>query len=195
MRSKFVLHGGGGQFITVNDLHFYRSMVSEIDRKAINVLSIPYALPSAEKNERTNTRLAEDIFNILSYSNPHKVFKVLPAEFNKNAVQKQVALADVIFCHGGDGDALYESMTKYDLAPLLAEDKVCAGFSAGANIWSEAYYSNDNQAINYGLGIAPIATFCHYSDHKWGKLTELAKLAMEWQIALIPLSDDGFVTL
>jgi peptidase E len=127
----------------------------------------------------------------LEWVNPRQVFKVMTASWrNKDKLVTQIQAADIIVAHGGNGDVLQSYFENIPLADLVAEDKVCAGGSAGANMWATNYYSNDNQAVMDGLGCAPINTFCHYNSYKWRSLNELRDCN---DLPIVPLMDDDFV--
>ena len=61
-----------------------------------------------------------------------------------------------------------EPLLKRELEPCLgrflsiADGKVVVASSAGANIWSHLYYSNDRKTVETGFGILNIATVCHF---------------------------------
>lgn len=202
MKTHFILSGGGGGLYSYYNIAFYRAIADTFPNKSrINVLSIPYAgiFPKMENilKLRVTSEAAKVLQSNLNYVNPHKNFIVQGALAfplkHREDFYDQIRESDVLFAHGGDGDLLQETIAKFDISELISKDKVCAGFSAGCNMWVDSYYSNDNKRVCSGLGFVPIKTFCHYDWYKYEELNEL--IQYKPKLPVYPLTNDAFINI
>jgi peptidase E len=203
MKSKFFLHGSGG-----HGFEYYRTLVDAVPTVGIqiNVLVIPFAMDSFTAAFST----VKFVHGSFKWYNPHKEFSVTnalryesvflnstPSKAKRIAFENALKEAHIVYVSGGDGDLLQyrvlRLISKERLKELASENKVITGGSAGANMWSTKYYSNDNQKIMEGLKVLPIATFCHYESEKWPQLNQLIKACPD--LPVIPISNDGLVEL
>lgn len=185
--NKFLLHGGDYETINRTNLLFFREMCM-----VKNVLIIPFACSSYQTCLRYEypAKRFEQLFTFNNLS------KLESASYPTADFEKQIMSADLIFVEGGNGDFLQAEMERWMpvvQARLSKGNLTIAGFSAGANMWSAYYYSNDNQDVCSGFGILPIKTFCHYSTEKFKKLNQLINHKPD--LPVIPLTDDGYVCI
>ncbi|RPI84162.1 MAG: hypothetical protein EHM34_04120 [Nitrosopumilales archaeon] len=193
--SKFFLHGGDPSLhANVNNIHFWRRIAESVRKNSITVSSIGYAssfgVIDSELFDKIELQMANFVLTHLQFLNPHKKFAVVPAPLDVNELS--VKNTDIVFIHGGDGDRLQQALTP--IRPRFIKEiskLVCAGNSAGANIFAQEYYSNDNQAVCDGFAILPILTFCHYESQKWKKLNELMRSELDSDV--ITLADDEYI--
>ena len=99
-------------------------------------------------------------------------------------------IADTIYVDGGNGDLLFYLLQNTKDFAKKVEGKTCSGYSAGANVWSKHYYSNDNQAIITGFGVNSKMTFCHYRNSKISALKQLILFKPELEV--ITLGDNEY---
>lgn len=189
-KTKFLLHGGDGglSLDSYADVQFFRECVGDILKEDINVLSVGYAL-----DDEISEFATEELASKLKRVHPNLRFNVETALESTSLAQKQFKWADLIFIHGGSGDRLQEVLKNHKNLFSLIKNKTCAGYSAGANLWSKGYYSNDHQAVIDGLNVLQIATFCHYHSYKWRSLNTLIKHFPS--IPIITLHDEEYVVL
>lgn len=92
----------------------------------------------------------------------------------KDIAERQVQQdsADTIFIPGGDEMRFFETVTMEELRELL-DHKHIVGSSAGVNIFSQVFYSNDRLGIFSGSGLLPIKSICHYSAKNESEYLEL----------------------
>ena len=185
MASKFVL-GSPSQ-------EFYRELVSDIEKRNINVLSVGFAMVYQFYDAVSQNATTDRLKRSLEWINPHKRFTVVAA--TPLSIEDDVRRADIVYIHGGNGDTLQSYFNHFTTDQLkdMFDGVVCSGHSAGANFWADCYYSNDNQAICEGMGILPIKTFSHYQSWKFEKLFELAMHKSE--LPLIPLIDGDYIVI
>jgi len=194
--SKFFLHGGNVSPYVGDNISFWREIADSVDNDRVFVQSIGYAITGnlvalGDRFHKLELELATDVFNILSWINPHKVFFSAPAP--SNPINLTFRGTDVIFVHGGNGDLLQDTLRPIQKRFSEAAKKItCAGNSAGANIFSHSYYSNDNRQVCDGYNILPVKTFCHYDTYKWPKLNELINDNPN-KLDIIPLADNDYV--
>jgi peptidase E len=198
MKSKFILSGGGGFLSSVSDVEFYRSIAGAFDDKDdLKVCSVPYAsLYPGNKpasNAKESNRMSNNLLRLLQWVNPHKYFSGFDAPANVDDTLAQMREADIIFAHGGNGDSLQEALRpiRRQMSAVIENDKVCAGFSAGCNMWVNCYYSNDNRAVCDGMNFIPIKTFCHYAWQKFNALNEL--ILTKPELPVFPLTNDAHI--
>lgn len=190
-----LLHGGAPNLNSYQDFCFWKEM-GNIRPKWINVLSIHQAGCDPTDDNSYASGCSINLQGILNFSNPDKMFTIMPARLDQ--IEAQIANSSVIYVHGGDGDLLYKAIGGLPWQDIDLTNKIIAGHSAGANIWSKYYYSNDNQAIQQGLGILNIKTFCHYAGFKHEQLNMLINHDPGYgrlDLPVIPLLDEGYVKL
>jgi peptidase E len=164
--SKFFLCGGGD---LKNDEK--KNLLSEIsnslphNKKNITALVIPFAKPESCWNE---------VFKKYQerYSKLSKIMNFIIA--NRDKYMKQIVDSDLIFVSGGS-ELLLEEFFK-DIPKQAFDNKVVVGSSAGVNIFSKNYYSNDRNEIATGLNVLPIMTICHYTDEHKNRLETLSSI-------------------
>ena len=100
--------------------------------------------------------------------------------------EKEISMADIIFFHGGDNDALIERMQQHPGIQEGFKHKIIVGSSAGANYLSQNFWTRSKQEIGRGAGTLPVNVIVHYDARtKEGKLRgtvsewSKAKRAME----------------
>ncbi len=163
--TKFILHGGNTRNnIKDNDL-FFLEMVKNIDNH-INFLVVYFA-----QEEEKWGAMFEEFKTRIKILCPKKNITFVLANKEQKVLISQIKKADVIYFTGG-GHPLNQFFKDIDLESLL-DDKVIAGSSAGAYLFSTYYYSNDRDLIDNGSGILPIKLMCHYREQKKNVLNKL----------------------
>lgn len=188
--SVFLLHGGGPSRY---DYEFYQALTHPFSRKkrVLRVLSVPFALTAMSK--LVSNHLAAELNTALENHNPRRRFITETADGeNIDHLIAQIEDADIIYAHGGNGDVLQAAFCDVPLKELVSKNKVCAGNSAGANMWVTNYYSNDNEAVMDGLKIIPVNTMCHYTAGGWLKLNHIRAVNT---LPIIPLGDSDWIGL
>ncbi|MFA5133683.1 MAG: Type 1 glutamine amidotransferase-like domain-containing protein [Patescibacteria group bacterium] len=162
--TKLILHGGGDPAESK-----LKIMIREIEKdipkdKSIKILIAPFARAKEEWKgvfDRYSKRYvgisAKKIFILAS---PHS-----------RELKNQVKISDVIFFPGGSERLLKKYIKYIDFS--LFKNKTIVGVSAGANIFSSSYYSNDRGAVEKGFYKLPIKTICHFNDLKKNQLKKL----------------------
>lgn len=176
MKTKFILHGGFNPGQTnENPSDFYKEILKDAPEDAA-VLLVPFA---------------KDIDRITSAT------QKVSSEFNNNKWQKNIKIevadegdfihqlesADVIYFHGGASLKLLEALKRYPSLKESLEGKIIAGESAGANVWSQFFYSPKADAVSEGLGILPMKIIPHYKKEYEGKLDNVGP---DLQLLLLP---------
>ena len=200
-KTTFLLHGGSSGSLSHSNVSFWRELVSRSKQFVKpTICVIPYASYNFIKNQDkvldTKT-LARRIGTIIEFHNPLlRPLVTVVSSLDILYFEKQLISADSIFIPGGDGDLLLDQLSlvtdKNSLSKLI-RGKICAGESAGANVWSTLYYSNDNQTVNAGMGILPVATFCHYESEKHEELNKLFAAANNHNLSIIPINEGEYV--
>lgn len=157
------------------------------------------------KNQHVFDGTAEEIYARLdSVGDVHKnmddyVGHTDMALLDPDVFLSQLHWANLLYVTGGNGDWLQEHIRRIididTFTNILTNGISCyVGNSAGSNLLSDMYYSNDNAKIDKGLGILKVATFCHYHSSKFVKLTALAKEAAKNGCLLIPIVEGQYVS-
>jgi peptidase E len=159
---------GGGDIVGNKKRYFFNEILEGLSKKKgmILVLVVPFA------------RYKDDWGKIFKkYSKKYNGLKIkksfILASPNKEVFKKQVKKSNLIFLCGGGEEPLMEYLKDVKLEDL--NNKVVVGVSAGANVFSKYYYSNDRNKIGRGLGLLPIKTICHYNNKRLGRLKKLVK--------------------
>jgi peptidase E len=161
--TKFILQGGG-RISKVKLQKILAEIRQEITDRRVKILIIPFARKRSEWKKV-----------YLKYCKRYsKLFignEVILASPETTLLRSQINSSDIIFVCGGN-ELLLKRYLK-SIKPKLFNNKVIVGVSAGANVFSSYYYSNDRNRIEKGLGILPIKTMCHYNLSKKEKFKKL----------------------
>ena len=189
MKTKFFLHGGN----TSNDSSFWQNMVAMVrtmfsDSEEIKILIIPFSIEN-EKGFDTETYTIMDRLNKF---NINLKGAVKTAMRDPEVFREQLKDSNLIFVSGGNGHMLKYRLTSLlpvdELREIVKENKVIAGVSAGANIWTRNHWSNLGAMVVQGLGFVDIDLIPHYTpEEKIEAEMEISKLNSGYE--LIKLSD------
>lgn len=178
--------------LNFEDIRFIANLIK---KNTINVLVIPYANPVIVQNEDLDSEIINKLYgkkvDNFSYVNPHKKFIGVIADGSITDINPYIKKADIIIVPGGDGDVLKQALLdrKIDLTKIDMNGKVYTGVSAGANLLSTCYYSNDNGRVDFGLGYINIATMSHYTSKKFIQLNALISEANKYKSLVITIND------
>lgn len=182
--TTFYLHGGKITTNTPKNKQFFSEIVANL-KTPPKFLLVCFAQPK----ERWSQSLKKTSKTILDFIHP------LPATFeladnNTELFIQQVNNSNIILLRGGNELLLKKHLTTVPHLSSLLKNKVVAGTSAGANIFSRYYYTNDRQKIETGLNILPIKTFCHYNETKKEQLNKLDNY--KEKLELYPIAEENF---
>lgn len=158
---------GGGDIVNVKKKLFFDEILNGISKKSVtSVLVVPFA---RYKNDW------EKVFEKYSkkYSGLQIKKKFTLASFDSKFFKKQLRKSDLVFLCGGSEIPLMKYLANLKLEDL--NNKVIVGISAGTNVFSKYYYSNDRNTVDRGLGLLPIKTICHYNNQRYNRLKKLVK--------------------
>lgn len=183
--TKFILHGGGDLF-GQKLKKILTEIIQNISVKKVKILVIPFA---RKKNEW------EDVYikYCKRYSRLSLEKEFILASQDINSLKLQISSSDIIFLCGGS-ELLIKKYLK-GIKSSLFNNKIIIGVSAGANILSSYYYSNDRNRIEKGLGILPIKTICHFNLSKNKKLKKLVSYKNKQQKITFPIKEGDFIVL
>lgn len=206
MKTKALLSGGFSYPNTENAFRYFREFVPDTnpensEKHEFTVLNIPFACGVDLKNLKEEykhwDRQTQYIAKVLQWVNPHVDFYPINLRWGKLPFKTAIVQADIIFAGGGNGDVLQKVICHLihpkEFKEIILTGKVVGGNSAGANMWANSYYSNDNRKVCEGLDIFPIKTFCHFYAYKWRQLLEISMHKLEENMPTIPLADDQWV--
>jgi len=183
---KLILHGGGNL-----DGKELKILISEVEKNLpkknkIKILIVPFA------------RLEKDWGGIFDkyqkrYSGIllEKDFVLASSDLKK--FKNQIVASDVIFFSGGSEILLKKYLRYVDFS--LFNNKTVVGISAGANIFSSNYYSNDRGIIENGLYKLPIKTICHFDSTKNDYLKKLVSKENSLKTTTLAINEGSFFVL
>jgi peptidase E len=184
---NIILHGGG-------DIHggSLRKLLNEIKkldsnhRNNPNVLIIPFARMKSEW---------EKVFEKYKkrYSSLSTKDSFVLAISNQSVLNKQIENSQIIFICGGSEVLLRRYLKSVSFSSF--ENKVVVGVSAGANIFSRYYYSNDRNKIESGIFKLPVKTLCHFTDQQYEHVQKLHIYKSKESLPLIALKESEFFSL
>jgi cyanophycinase-like exopeptidase len=165
MKTKFILHGGFERGAPQENDAFFREILKTAPDNA-KVLLVYFSGKNIEG-------VAKDATGDMDQFNKNKGNKSLSFEVaDKSSFSEQVTQADVIYFHGGHSGKVLENVNQYPNLKNLFEGKVVAGDSAGANVFTGAFYSEKAGALE-GLGIIPAKLLSHYREENKDKISHL----------------------
>ena len=185
--NTYILIGGGCNDGVPRDT-LAKEISRQLDLKELTIYNLLFVNFGKEKEywQSSVEKYKKTIFRELLQQ---EKLKILIASPNTTALIEQVQVADLIFFTGGNELLLKEKITK-DLIP--AQDKIIMGISAGTNLLSKYYFSNDRGRIEKGIGVLPINTICHFSPEKQ---ENLKLLSYKNKSPTIPIEHDKFLVL
>jgi peptidase E len=178
--TKFILHGGYTGDPSIHNANFYKEMVASLP-PPVKILTVYFAAPKDKWSE-----LLEDDKKKFFKFNPGLKMEFRLASDNLDTLVNQIRSADTIYIRGGKELLVHEIFKKVKNLAELFEGRVVAGSSAGANVLSKYFYSNNRKKIMEGTGLLPIKCFVHYSDEKADKLEMLKEYGEDLKIYTIP---------
>lgn len=136
-----------------------------------------------------------DVFNIYYARYKRIALKrnFILASSNFNLLREQIKTANIIFIPGGNENFLKKYLKKVKFSSF--DNKTIIGSSAGTNIFSSLYYSNDRNRIEKGLYNLPIKTICHFDDKKRERLKKLILAKNKLKLPTFALEEGNFITL
>ena len=176
--TKFILHGGGTRRKTSDNLKFYKEIVKGVKGQA-KILLVFFA-----GDKPRWQRKFIDLQRRFRLANPRKKFKFKMA--NERTINSQLKWADVLYFNGGSEIKLKRRLKKVKNIEEAIKNKIVVGISAGVNIWSKYYFTNDRVRLESGYGILPIKTICHYKKSRKSRLGKLVKHAERLKTYSIP---------
>ncbi len=163
MITKFILHGGFTPGNTNEDnSDFYREILKKVPEEA-EILIVPFAKEVGRVVASTQKVMQE--FN--RYKWQREIYCNVAQE---GFFIEQLHLADVIYFQGGKTLKLLEVLQRFPNLKEMVKGKIVAGESAGANVFTSAFYSPSASNSFEGLGFLPIKLIPHYSIEYKGKL-------------------------
>ncbi len=167
MTTKFILHGGRAQELSIENDEFFREILKDLPNKP-RILLVFFAKP---KEEYPKLEL-----EVISQFERNRKNKELSFEIaSESNFEEQIKLSDVIYFRGGKSLLLLEALKKYPNLRELFYGKVIAGESAGAHALSTYFYSKSEKEVFEGLGFVPVKMISHYTGENKEKLDEYSK--------------------
>jgi len=185
--TKYILHGGYSSSPSIHNENFYKEMVKGLS-EPVKILTAYFAVPKEKWEE-----LLEDDKKKFFKFNPGTQMEFTIASDNIDTLINQIKSADIVYIRGGREPLVFEIFKKIDNLEELFKDKVAAGSSAGAYVFSKYFYSNDKDCIRQGTGILPIKTYCHYTEEKAANLQKLKEYKEDLEVHIIP--DTEFIVI
>lgn len=183
--TKYYLHGGKAGSNSEDNKKFFQQLVAGFE-KTVNFLCVYFARDrEINKDWNWNSILDEDIKQISSFC-PKTSFDFVLASENIEEFSNQIKNADVLFLKGGITPSLLKKLKWISNIENLFTNKIIAGSSAGALVFSKYYYDGDYDTYNEGLGILPIKMICHWGEQRHSKIEDLKKIGEELEIYTIP---------
>ncbi len=183
---KLILHGGGN--LNKKELErIIREIKKDFSNKdRIKILIVPFA------------RVEEDWKSVFDKYNKRyfdisleKDFVLASPDIKK--FKDQIDSSNVIFFTGGSEILLKKFMKYIDFSLFI--NKTIVGISAGANIFSSNYYSNDRGIIEKGLYELPIKTICHFDSTKKSCLKKLTSSGNSSKKPTLAINEGSFFVL
>ena len=100
--------------------------------------------------------------------------------------------AQILYFAGGSELEYKRNFSKESLAEIVRGKTVLAS-SAGVNIFSSQFFSNDRGTVEEGLGVLALQTICHYDPAKAERAAKLAQ-ACSPQLAVC-LGETDFIEI
>lgn len=183
--TKYYLHGGNSSVNSEDNKQFFQQLVQGFE-KTVNFLCVYFAKDrEINKNWNWDNLFDEDIKQISLFC-PITNFDFILASENIEKFSDQVKNADIIFFKGGITPSLLKKLKEISDIEILFQNKIIAGSSAWALVFSQYYYDGDHDTYNEGLGILPIKMICHWGEKRYSKMEDLKKFGENLEIYTLP---------
>ncbi len=186
--TKYILHGGRATQTDRLKQEFFPEILRELSNN-LNILIVLFAREPEVWNEKF-----EEMKKCFSLVDPGKEIDFSLARMETALFVKQIKKADVVYFNGGDSHILQEHLAQVPDLQILLSGKVVAGSSAGALVFSQYYYENDDDTFNTGLGFLPVKIICHYTEEKADTLLKLREFGENIQ-NVYSLAEGEFVII
>lgn len=160
---------------------FFKEIIKGERKKLIKILIVPFGYP---KNKWES--VLKKYKKRYSFYLPEINSELILAKENYSSFLKQIEKVKIIHFTGGSEILIKRKIKNKAKFRKALNGKVIVGISAGTNVFSKYYYSNDRTRIERGLGILPIKTICHYSEGKRKRLEELISYGSNLPTYAIP---------
>jgi peptidase E len=169
--TKFILHGGEANIPCENNNNYYKEILGSL-LGPIKILLVYFAIEKDRWPETFN--IHRKLF--LAQAGNKKIEFTL-ASTDPQEFIRQIEATDVIFIRGGNTLMLQRQLEKAANFKELLKDKVVAGSSAGALVFSKYHYDQDHNKILKGLDILHVKIMTHYlSPEKYAATSGKDKL-------------------
>ena len=161
------LHGGALLTSTESNREVFESVRAE-GMRCEKVLVVPFAAAKSDwaLKQKAVAALVDEFWK-------SERCDVELASIEREVLSKQLGSADIAIIPGGSEVRLQDALAQIGLAELRLPPLVI-GASAGANFLCNAYYSNDREQVEEGIGAIPCNLICHFTPDKKDKLDLLA---------------------
>lgn len=188
--TRYILLGGSAKRF-VNSSNRFRQAFSNIKDQPIKILIISFA-----KYDEAWPKDFKKFQRRLSFLKNPKT-KFFQAPLDKKELTKLFKTCKLIIFTGGSELTFLKNMSKikFDLTEKHLFNKTVLGTSAGTNILSKYYFSNDRNELGRGLGFVNLKTICHYSDEKFNLLKKLYLYKMDECIPVVAIREGEFIEI
>jgi peptidase E len=168
MKTQFLLHGGKLKYDNPKNTSFFEKLTTDLS-DGDTILHIGFA--RREEADRQATYERDKAF-ILAHTD--KNIEVINATYD--TLIDGCRSSKAIFVTGGETDKLVKDIQKYSDFVNAISNKIIAGSSAGACLFSTYYYFNASKGVLKGLGVLPISLMVHYGNEEYNATDESLEL-------------------
>jgi peptidase E len=154
--TKFILHGGMASLPCENNDKYYKEIINSASGP-MKILLVYFAIGK----ERWSETFEKHKKLFLAQAGNKKI-EFTMASRNTKELMRQIRSNDVVFIRGGDTLMLQRQLEKVENLEELLKNKIVAGSSAGALVFSKYYYDQDHDKILKGMDILPAKMITHY---------------------------------
>lgn len=171
--TRYYFHGGYAWIDTPSNREFFQSLRDEIQKEEIIILILPFA----REKYRWEVK-SKEVSEQFSRTQWNQKIIIAIGDEDIDILCDQIKNADVIFLWWGETEKLQRKIEMIPNFHRLLEGKIVAWSSAGALIFSQYYYENDNDRYSLWLWILPIGMICHWKNQE----EQLAYIKKYWEV-------------
>lgn len=154
--TKFILHGGFTSIPCENNDNYYKEIINSAGNP-VKILLVYFAVEKDRWQEIFENH--KELF--LERAGDKKIEFTIASERVDEFIE-QIKWCDVMFIRGGLTPVLQAQLEKVPNFEDLIKNKIIAGSSAGAMVFSKYYYDQDHDKIFEGMNILHVKLFTHY---------------------------------
>jgi peptidase E len=155
----FFLHGGYAWVSSDQNRKFYRSLLSCVKKEKVKIVILPFARDRSKWEAKI-----EELSQRFEEASESQKLEIILLSDSMEWRKEEISHADIIFLWWWNTEKLLNTLKTIPELSHLLDEKIVAGSSAWALVFSKCYYENDTNTYHEWLWYLPYGMICHWSN-------------------------------